>query len=44
MGSPRAGLGHLVAPYEGLVLSPKSFDPLVQLSIFLLFRLQIQCG
>lgn len=44
MGSPRAGLGHLVAPDEGLILSPKSLDPLVQLGILLLLRFQIQCG
>lgn len=29
MGSPRAGLGHLVAPDEGLILPPKSLDPLI---------------
>lgn len=44
MGSPRAGLGHLVAPDERLILPPKSLDPLVQLSILLLLRFQIQCG
>ena len=44
MGSPRAGLGHLVAPDDGLILPPKSLDPLVQLSILLLLRFQIQCG
>lgn len=44
VGSPRAGLGHLVAPDEGLILPAKSLDPLVQLSILLFLRFQVQRG